>query len=251
MDNIKFDYGYNNGLICSDKEELKKISKYGDDIIYNSWADNNLFYPIGNKLVDPLYNLGFTPNMVTNLSSIFNILSIYYLHTDKPLYACFSYLFGYILDCTDGSMARKYSLCSNFGMALDLTSNNISNILLFSYLFITRPLNDITKITFLSIFILSGLFSLSYGLTEAISTMKTDGTDNFYKKKVKQLENPSNKYEKLMFKLYLFITKISYKSYKKVFPNYDEKVIFERLKLLKEFGPGNYCLIIGLILLFI
>ena len=40
-------------------------------------------------------------------------------------------------------------------------------------------------------------------------------------------------------------------TYKYIFPSYDKLEIHKWLKVLKHFGPGNYCLFISLLLLFI
>jgi hypothetical protein len=268
MSNIEFDYGTktkeetiksesgvvrrktkDEGIII--QEEINKESKYGDDEMFESWADLNVFFPVGLKLVDPLYNLGLTPNMVTIMSTIFTFLSIYFLHQNMRAHASLSYLFGYMLDCVDGRMARKYSMGSDVGMALDCTSDNVSNALLFLYILLTRPFNWITGASLGVIAIMSFLLSLSYGLNEAIAAMKETGTDNFYERRFKQLEGRGCGYEKGLFNLFLFITKSSYETYKLFFPEYNEEQIFKWLKVLKHFGPGNYCLLIGIMLLYI
>lgn len=249
MSNIQFDY--ENKIKQSQSEKVNKEAKYSDDDMFESWADVNIFFPISINLVDPLYEMGLTPNMVTILSTIFTFLSIYYLHLDNRIYAFYAYLFGYILDCVDGRMARKYSMGSDIGMALDSTSDNISNTLLFTYIFLTRPMNWITGTSLSVISLLSFLLALSYGLNEAIASMKESGNDNFYKKRVNQFKGKGIGYEKILFNLFLFITKSCYQTYKLFFPEYNEEKIFKWLEVLKHFGPGNYCLLIGIMLLYI
>ena len=154
----------------STKKVINNESKYGDDEKYETWIDNNFFCPIAHKLVDPLYNLGFTPNMVTITSTIFTFLSIYFLHLNKRTHAVLSYLFGYILDCVDGKMARKYLMGSDYGMVLDCTSDNISNLCLLAYLICSRKINLKFAIQLSSIFIFIYLLSITHGLNEAISS---------------------------------------------------------------------------------
>jgi hypothetical protein len=243
MSNIQFDY--------NNSKFINKEDKYGNDEMFESWSDNNLFFPIASKLVTPLYDLGLTPNVVTILSTIFTFLSMYYLNINKRVHASLSYLFGYILDCVDGKMARKYSLGSDVGMALDCVSDNVSNLSLFFYILITRPNANLKKMSLTIIIIMTMLLSLSYGLNEAISSMNETGSDNFYIRRIKQLENKGCGYEKGLFNLFLFITKSSYHTYKLFFPIYDEQKILKWLKILKHFGPGNYCLFMGLLLLVI
>jgi hypothetical protein len=218
--------------------------KYGNDEEFESWADNNLFFPIATRLIDPLKNLGFTPNMITYLSTLFSFLSIYYFSLDNRTYACITYLIGYLLDCVDGKMARKYKMTSTFGMALDLVSDNTSNVVLLAFLIQKYGIENYYVI--LLIF-MSYMISISYGLNEAIDSYKKTGNDDFLKKKQKELEKEKD----ILYDLYLLIIKISYQSYKIFFPTYEEKKIYDWLKILKHFGPGNYCLLFSAILLYI
>jgi phosphatidylglycerophosphate synthase len=78
-------------------------------------------------------NAGLTPNMVTYMSTSLTFLALYYLYVGNEIYACVSYFFGYIFDCVDGKMARKYNMGSKYGMALDLVSDNLSHFILIGY----------------------------------------------------------------------------------------------------------------------
>jgi len=225
--------------------------KYGDAKKYESWSDVNILYPIASKLVDPLYNLGLTPNMVTILSTIFTFLSIYFLHLDKRIYAVISYIIGYILDCVDGKIARKYNMGSDFGMVFDATSDIISQSFLFGYLFLTRKLNTRNFLFFAIIIFTSYIFSISYGLNEAIAAHEATGSDNFYERRKKQLEGKSCGLERVLHNLFLKITELSYKTYRSCFPTFNKEEIFSKLKILKHFGSGNINILISSILLFI
>jgi phosphatidylglycerophosphate synthase len=236
-----------------------KEDKYGDDEKFESWADLNIFAPIAKKMVDPLYNLGMTPNMVTLISTIFTLSSIYFLHIGNKKLAVFSYIFGYLLDCVDGRMARKYNLGSDIGMAFDCVSDNISNLILFIYILSTRPYNQQTIIFICILFFMSCMLSLSYGLNEAVSAYEASKkseciSDNFYKRRVNQLKDTeltNTWYETILYSIFLLINKLSYTSYRSYFPEYDKQKIYEKLKILKHFGPGNYCIIVSIMLLYI
>ena len=221
-----------------------KPDKYGDDNSHEPWIDNNIFFPIATKLVDPLHQMGLTPNNVTILSTMFTFISIYFLHKGKQSYAAASYCFGYILDCVDGRMARKYSMGSDVGMALDATSDTISNIALFAYLIYTKKMN---LELFAVLLIFSILISLAYGLNEAIATYKLTGSDDFYKRRVNQLKDKKD--NRLLYDMFLMVTNSSYKTYKSFFPEYDETKINYWLSTLKEFGPGTYCALVTVMLL--
>lgn len=233
---------------------VKKDKKYTDDTKYESYADNNIFFPLAKRLVDPLHNIGLTPNMVTILSTCFTFLSTHFLRNNKNILAMSSYLLGYTLDCVDGKMARKYSISSDIGMALDMVSDNISNIYIIIFILYYYKLNT-KNIAFLIILAyMSYMLSVSYGLGEAISSYDATGSDNFYDRKIKQLDGGNkgtNCFERILYKIYLFIIKISYSSYRKEFPVYNEELINKKLESLKEFGPGNYCLVFSIIILFL
>jgi hypothetical protein len=243
-ENDNIDFNYDNDII-SDTTVINKEDKYGNDLTYESFADINIFFPIATKLIDPLRNIGLTPNGVTYISTFFTLLSIYFIYLNKYPLAGLSYGLGYLLDCVDGKMARKYNMGTSFGMALDLVSDNISNLILISYLYFVKY--DKIKLWLIPIVIMTIMISLSYGLNEAILSVKTTGNDNFYLKRVNELKNETNP----LYKIFLFITETSYRTYKLFFPTYNEEKINKWLHILKHFGPGNYCLFIIFIILYI
>ena len=224
--------------------------KYKDPDVFESWTDVNIFFPIAEILVDILYNMGLTPNMITILSTFFTLLSIYLLHIEKREHAVASYLFGYILDCVDGMMARKYSMSSNTGMALDTVSDSISNYFLIAYIILSRNFDNKLYLC-MGIIFMSMMLSLSYGINEAVSSYEATGSDNFYKRRVKQLKGLKVGYDCYLFSTFLTINEFSYSTYRTIFPSYDEETVKSWLRLLKHFGPGNYCMFVAIILLFI
>ena len=232
--------------------------KYGNDEMFESWADVNIFFPIATKLVDPLYYIYLTPNCVTILSTMFTLGSIFFLNCNSNVCSFIFYINGYILDCVDGRMARKYNLCSDVGMALDPVSDNITNGLLFSYIIFNYPYNAKTIGIIIIFIFMTFMLSLSYGINEAVTSYKKYDNDKFYEhkliyfeKKGYYLENKSNYLEKQLFSLFLLITKASYDTYRLIYTYYDDKQIKKHLKLLKHFGPGNFNLLVGIMLLFI
>jgi phosphatidylglycerophosphate synthase len=223
--------------------------KYGDDNMFESWADLNIFFPVCKLLIEPSYQIGLTPNIITIISTIFTTMSIYLLYIEKRILASLSYLFGYTLDCVDGRMARKYNMTSEMGMVLDCVSDNISNALLVAYLLATRKFNAKNITLYIILFGLSYMLAISYGLNEAIASYKNNNSDNFYEIRVKQLEGKADTpIKKVLYSLFLFINKLSYESYRKFFPEYNEEKIYEKLKAIKEFGPGNFNLFMALFL---
>jgi phosphatidylglycerophosphate synthase len=216
--------------------------KYGDDAKYESIADNYIFFPIANQMVDPLRNIGLTPNMVTYISSLLTILSLYYLYIDEKHFACVSYFLGYLFDCVDGKMARKYNMGTKLGMALDLVTDNLTNIILITYLTMTKGYYH--WYTPLIIF-MSYMIGLSYGLNEAIACYKINGNDRFYDRRAEEVSTESG----IIYDLFLMITHGSYSLYKLFFPKYDQERIDKWLVILKNFGPGNFTIFMIFILI--
>jgi hypothetical protein len=216
-------------------------SKYGNDENFEPFLDNKLFFPIANLLVEPLHKSGLTPNMVTVISTVMTLLTIYFLHIDSKGLAVTSYLSGYILDCVDGKMARRYNQGSLFGMVLDNTSDTLSNFILLVYILYKYKLShENVYILFLLFFIII-IFSFSYSLNEAILSYNKNNNDNFYKNKENELNGKwKNKVEEYLFKYYLSYHENLYSSYRDLFPQYDENKINQWLPILKEFGPGTF-----------
>jgi phosphatidylglycerophosphate synthase len=216
--------------------------KYGDDEKFESWGDNNIFFPLAKVLMDPMRNIGLTPNHVTYMSTTMTMLSLYYLYINEVHYACVAYFFGYLFDCIDGKMARSYNMGSKFGMALDLVTDNLTNLALISYITVTKGYYNWYTIL---IICMSYMISLSYGLNEAIASHKAVGHDNFYNRRKEELQGESG----LLYDIFLLINKGTYKVYKNLFGDYNERRLEEWLLILKHFGPGNFALFMIFILL--
>jgi hypothetical protein len=213
------------------------MAKYDDDSLFESFVDNKIFFPLSNLLVDPLRKAGFVPNQITYLSTICTVLAIYYITIDEYHFAMISYSLGYLLDCVDGRMARKYNMTSKEGMILDLVSDYITNLSLMLYLVHKHGFYNWRNIM-LAGFTL--MLSLSYGVNEAVNCYKKYKHDNFFKVRQEEIGDSNN----ILDNIFLFITAKSYASYKKIFPEWNEENIFKWLPLLKEFGPGNFTVVV-------
>jgi phosphatidylglycerophosphate synthase len=82
-----------------------------------------------------LKNLGFTPNVLTTISLVFGVLSVYYLSKDKFVIAAVLYSISYIFDCVDGHFARKYKMITKFGDYYDHISDVLVTIGLLYYIY--------------------------------------------------------------------------------------------------------------------
>jgi len=223
------------------KEHLEEsTSKYKDPYNNEPIMDNYVFFPLSDLLVSPLRNVGLTPNGVTLISSIFQLYTIVLLSVGKVEYACISYIIGYLFDCIDGNMARKYNMGSKYGMALDMVSDNITNLSLILYIIYQKGIN----IYIIGIILFTYLLSICTGINEAISSHNVSKSDNFLAKKQNEFKNESY----FISDLYLLIIKSVYYNYKFIFPEYNEEKLKVWLRMLKEFGPGNYAIFITYIL---
>jgi len=104
---------------------MRKIPQELDNPI-----DNLILSGCTDSLMDKLYKMGVTPNMITTVGNIVRGLSIYFLFNgQKGLFVLF-YIFGYYFDCLDGHFARTYKMCSVFGDFYD----HISDITFYAFL---------------------------------------------------------------------------------------------------------------------
>lgn len=225
-------------------------SKYGDDDMFESLADNNIFLPLADILIPMLYRLKLTPNKVTLLSTISTILSAYFLYSTQStkLFILF-YFLGYLLDCIDGRFARKHNMFSKLGMVSDGVSDVITNMFVL-IIIILKFKTHCLFVPLLSVLLFfTYKLSIAYGLNEAIVCYNNNSHDNFYKYKSEILEDFGNNcFENLIKKIYILINKLSFDSYKQKYPDYNQEKIEARLKSTKEYGPGNYC-IVGIIVI--
>jgi phosphatidylglycerophosphate synthase len=241
-DNKKIDGNKKYSSVDSISNYSDNEQKYGNDEAFESWADNKIFFPLGDKLVNPIHEIGLTPNQVTYLGTFCTLLAVYYVYIDEHYYAVIAYTIGYVLDCVDGRLARKFNMSSKEGMILDLTSDYLSNLLLMMVIVYKHGYGH----WFVwAILVMTSMISLSYGINEAIASKKQTGSDNFILRRKEQIGETSN----ILDNLFLLIIGISYSSYRTFFPSWDEEKINKWLPILKEFGPGNYNLLMIYILL--
>lgn len=100
-----------------------------------AWPTRVIAYPIGARLAYLLYKLGFTPNAVSIfglLLSFATVAAVYYI--TNPLLAGFVLFIGlelsYIIDCSDGVLARATGQTSAFGALLDKLCDGIQTLVI-------------------------------------------------------------------------------------------------------------------------
>ncbi len=96
---------------------MRKIERENENPI-----DNILIY-LCDIMSEPAHQLGLTPNMITTLSLLFGLVTVYALYRRKYAIACILWIISYFFDCLDGFVARKYKQYSKFGDWYDHTSD--------------------------------------------------------------------------------------------------------------------------------
>lgn len=80
---------------------------------------DNFFLVIAEWISPFFYQIGFTPNLITTLSFVFGVLSIWYLVHDQYTWAGLLYIVSYFFDVMDGYFARRYNMVSDHGDLYD------------------------------------------------------------------------------------------------------------------------------------
>jgi hypothetical protein len=217
------------------KTESKAESKSEHNIKFNinsipehdAWADHAIFFPLANKLKNPLNNLELSPILITVTGSLLRVLAMYYIYKNEPYYAAGAYLVAYIFDSIDEKSSDKFEERTVFSF--------ITNLILGTILIYKYELNNYYKVIILILMI---MLILNYGLEEAIICNMINGNDNFLLRRQKEIGDSDN----LIDKIFLAITNISYIFYKTIFPTFNKNKINKLSPIIKEFGPGNFTL---------
>ena len=158
-----------------------------------------------------LYNYGFTPNLITTISFMFGLLSIFFYINKQYLITGIIFFISYIFDCIDGNFARQYKMETNFGDLYDHITDYIVIIGIFIVILYNPNTNNYYKYIGVAF-----LLSLLYGL--AIHML-------YQEKYYNQIKNSN---ESSMMDTYLSYL-LSEKSYD-----------FEKMRLTKYFGCGTW-----------
>lgn len=111
--------------------------------------------------------LGFTPNGLTILSLLIQIIGIYAIFKNQYYLGGFLWLFGYHYDVMDGWYARKYKMTSKYGDMLDHATDIIAGTLLVVMVLLHTKLTVRHKVIFIvSSIVLLLLMSVYLGCQE-------------------------------------------------------------------------------------
>ena len=84
------------------------------------------------KMNAKLHPMGITPNMLTVVSFIFGLVSVFYAYKSKFTICAVFFMISYYFDCADGNMARTYNQVTKLGDFLDHATDVIVGTLLFA-----------------------------------------------------------------------------------------------------------------------
>lgn len=167
---------------------MRKISEQYTDPFDNILVDiSDYFAPYFKKA-------GFTPNGITTLSLIFELLAIFSLYNQYFSMAAILHLVSFYFDCMDGHFARKYKMISRYGDLYDHLTDIIGGILLITVFFMKNNYKTSTLIIILIIgIILSILCSIHTGCLEVhYSKNKKNKKDKMFLDNFKQFCTKDN-----------------------------------------------------------
>jgi phosphatidylglycerophosphate synthase len=223
---------------------MNKIYKY-ESSDFEPHASKYIFNPIAEFLLPIFYALKFTPNFITLVSCICTLICCYCIVMGNLFAAGVFYFLGFMFDCADGLMARKYKMYSKFGEAFDCSTDMITGFVMaicsiYYFRNIYPPI-----VIFLKLLVVFITLVLSYSINEAILVFKKEGHDNYYLYKKQRFKDQKG----VIYKIYLEINKTGYKRYKFLFPNETLKSLLHKINYSKWVGDGNLSLLITIYLI--
>jgi|TARA_B100001079_G_C16319731_1_gene474081 phosphatidylglycerophosphate synthase len=72
-----------------------------------------------------------TPNMISIFGLFINVIANYQLLSGNLNWAAFFYFFSYVMDCTDGQLARERNAITRFGMFFDPVLDGLKDLFTF------------------------------------------------------------------------------------------------------------------------
>ena len=130
-----------------------------------------LLYSHIDTQLDFYYKCGFTPNMITTISLIAGLTSVYAVYKDYYIIGAILWAMQHYYDCVDGKLARAYNMVSKFGDLYDHGTDIIKYILLLYVLYLkikNKPKKTIIIIVLITIILLF-LFFIQASCQEIVS----------------------------------------------------------------------------------
>lgn len=112
----------------SPKKSPENLTEISGGCTWSFASEYVFMYPMAELIVGPLRSIGLTPNAISVIG-LFNSLYVSYLLSIRYFYsAIFWFAIHGVLDAADGTMARRFNMCSPFGAALDMNCDLISGV---------------------------------------------------------------------------------------------------------------------------
>ncbi len=114
----------------------KSVNRYDIEAVLplKTWWATLLVLPLSIRLIEIIVNrTRIKPNTITFIGVIFRMITAlcFFLGSEKGLAAgAFSYVAAYVMDCTDGAVARLTGQKSEFGRYLDHVSDLLGDIVI-------------------------------------------------------------------------------------------------------------------------
>jgi len=142
--------------------------------IYENPIDNFIVFNICSPISSFIHSSGITPNMITTVSFLSGLTSLYFLYNYDINKFMLLYIFSYICDCLDGFIARKYNMSTVFGDYYDHYTDIIQyllflTIIFYKYDFVKKPY------AILIYFFIGMMFLLTQGCQEIL--MKNNSSE--------------------------------------------------------------------------
>ena len=118
---------------------MRKINKEYDDFF------DNIYLTIIEHTVGIFYLFGFTPNMITLISTIIGLFSIINFQDGMYFKSAILFAISYYFDCMDGYMSRQYNMITKFGDYFD----HIKDICVIAYMIYSLAIHNIYIFYFL------------------------------------------------------------------------------------------------------
>jgi len=144
--------------------------------LMTDFPNKYIYYPLANLLYYPFSITPITPTQVTVIHTIMAFVGAWFLAqgTDQDLMIAFIlYQTRAVLDCLDGTIARRKNMSSDFGRNLDMLGDSIGFLCLTTgFYFYFRSGNQFSILQTIGILLLN----------TAISGVMAQGTDHFRRK---------------------------------------------------------------------
>jgi len=134
---------------------------------------DNILYKIIDGQLDLFKKLNLTPNLLTTISLISGLSSVYLLKNNNYKSSALLWFISYYFDCTDGKMARKFNMTSKVGDLYDHGSDIIKHALLFYIIYLKLKDNKNFGNIFIVFLVISILSVAQLGCQEKVTKKLT------------------------------------------------------------------------------